>query len=137
MKLQEKGNIIPPPTLSHSSEIVSQQIQKWEGIISATHWEIWDNNKPNGADFYVGELELGHIHLDDMLHIASTNQLSATLIKAKLAQKFPYAANWIQFKIKDEKTAKHAIWLFKLHYDKLCGASDEIVFEIISNYKLS
>ena len=64
MKLEEKGKIIPPPVLSKFSEIVSQEIQTWEGIISATHWEIWNRNKANGADFYFGELELGHIHLE-------------------------------------------------------------------------
>ncbi|MEO5571891.1 MAG: luciferase family protein [Bacteroidia bacterium] len=132
MKLQEKGKIIPPPVLSTYSEIVSKEIQSWQQIISATHWEIWDNNKPNGADFYVGEFELGHIHLDDMLHLASTKELSEALIKAGLAKKFPYGANWIQFKISDEKSARHAIWLFKLHYDKLLGADSAQLLRVIS-----
>lgn len=135
MKLEEKGNIIPPPVLSKYSEIVSKEIQQWEGIISATHWEIWNNNKPNGADFYVGELELGHIHLDGMLHIASTKEFSQALIKAGLAQKFPYGENWVQSKISDEKSGTHAIWLFKLHYDKLCGADISQLFQTISDYK--
>lgn len=76
MTLEEKGNLIPPPVLSIYSEIVSQEIQKWEGIIAATHWEIWDRNKANGADFYVGKVELGHIHLDGSIHLPSTKDLS-------------------------------------------------------------
>ncbi len=135
MTLEEKGKIIPAPVLSKYSELVSQEIQKWEGIISATHWEIWDRNKPNGADFYVGDLELGHIHLDGSLHIASTKEFSQALIKAGLAQKFPYGDNWVQFKISDEKTVIHAIWLFKLHYDKLQGADAEKLVQSISDYR--
>lgn len=135
MKLEEKGKIIPPPVLSKFSELVSQEIQKWEEIISATHWEIWDRNQPNGADFYVGELELGHIHLDGSLHIASTKELSQTLIKAELARKFPYGENWIQFKIFDEESVKHAIWLFKLHYNNLRGADAAETIKAISGYR--
>ena len=93
MKLEEKGKIIPPPVLTKYPEIVSAEIQQWDGIMSATHWEIWDRNKPNGADFYIGESELGHIHLDGSIHIPSTKQFSQMLIKAGLAFKFPYAEN--------------------------------------------
>ncbi len=135
MKLEAKGKIIPPPVLSQYPEMASQEIQKWEGIISATHWEIWNNNKPNGADFYVGQLELGHIHLDGMVHITSTKKISQTLIKAGLAQKFPYGENWIQYEISNLKSGTHAIWLFKLHYNKLRGADPEILFQQISDYK--
>lgn len=135
MTLEEKGNIIPPPVLSKYSEMVSKEIQKWPQIIAATHWEIWNNNKPNGADFYVGALELGHIHLDDMLHLASTKELSKALIQAGLAQKFPYAANWIQYKISDPKSARHAIWLFKLQYDQLLGADTTQLLRAIADYK--
>ncbi len=135
MKLAEKGKIIPPPVLSKYSESVSQEIQKWEGIISATHWEIWDRNQPNGADFYVGELELGHIHLDGSLHIASTKELSQTLIKSGLAQKFPYGENWIQFKVSDQESVRHAIWIFKLHYDNLRGADIATLVKAMSDYR--
>lgn len=135
MKLKAKGKIIPPPELSKYSEIVSKKIQQWPEIISATHWEIWDNNKPNGADFYFGEEELGHIHLDDWLHIPSTKEFSKALIAEGLAQKFIYAANWIQFKIVDEQSADHATWLFKLHYDKLNGGDSEKIFQSIFDYK--
>jgi len=134
MKLEEKGNIIPPPVLSKYPEIVSKEIQQWAGIISATHWEIRNRNQPNGADFYLGELELGHIHLDGSLHVPSTQQFSQALIKAGLAQKFPYAENWVQFNISDKKSAAHATWLFKLHYDYLNGADAVKLIQAISDY---
>lgn len=135
MKLEEKGKIIPPPVLSQYPELVSKQVQQWEGIISATHWEIRDRNKPNGADFYVGEQELGHIHLDGSLHIPSTKKFSQALIKAGLAQKFQYAENWVQFNISDDKSAAHAIWIFKLHYDHLNGVDATTLMQGISDYR--
>lgn len=134
MKLAEKGKIIPPPVLSKYSEMVSKEIQQWPAIISATHWEIWNRNKPNGADFYVGELELGHIHLDGSVHIPSTKRFSEALLKSGLAQKFPYAENWVQFNISDEESATHATWLFKLHYDHCNGAEEVILMQAISDY---
>ena len=137
MKLEEKGKIIPPPVLSKYPETVSKEIQQWAGIIAATHWEIWDRNQPNGSDFYVGEIELGHIHLDGSIHIPSTKQISQALIKEVLAQKFPYAADWIQFTIVDKKTAAHGLWLFKLHYDFLRGADDGDIIKKIAEYKTS
>ena len=135
MKLEEKGKIVPPPVLSKYLEIVSKEIQQWLGIISATHWEIHDRNKPNGADFYVGEQELGHIHLDGSLHIPSTSKFSQALIKAGLAQKFPYAENWVQFNISDDKSAAQAIWLFKLHYDYLGGVDAATLMQAILHYR--
>lgn len=135
MKLEEKGKIVPPPVLSKYLEIVSKEIQQWLGIISATHWEIHDRNKPNGADFYVGKKELGHIHLDGSLHIPSTSKFSQALIKAGLAQKFPYAENWVQFNISDDKSAAQAIWLFKLHYDYLGGVDAATLMQAILHYR--
>ena len=135
MKLEEKGRIIPAPVLTKYPEIVSQEIQRWAGIISATHWEIWNRNKPNGADFYVGEKELGHIHLDGSVHIPSTKKFAKALINAGLTQKFPYGEDWVQYSISDNKSAAHAIWLFKLHYDFLNGTDAVNLMQTISNYK--
>lgn len=135
MKLKEKGKIIPPPELSKYCEIVSKEIQQLPEIISATHWEILDRNKPNGADFYFGELELGHIHLDGLLHIPFTQEFSLALIAKGLAKKFPYAVNWIQFKIVDQESANHATWLFKLHYNNLNDTDKIKLFQSISDYK--
>ncbi|MEO5647380.1 MAG: luciferase family protein [Chitinophagaceae bacterium] len=134
MKLEEKGRIIPAPTLRTNLELVSQQIQKWPGIISATHWEIWDRNQPDGADFYVGESELGHIHLDGGVHIFSTKKISTLLIEKGLANRFPYGENWVQYHISGKKTVEHSIWLFKLHHDHLVGKEESELLETISTY---
>jgi len=134
MKLEEKGKIIPAPTLRKHLELVSQQIQQWPGVIAATHWEILDRNQPDGADFYVGESELGHIHLDGGVHIFSTKKISTLLIDRSLANKFPYGENWVQYHISGKKTVDHSVWLFKLHYDRLIGKDESELLQTISTY---
>jgi hypothetical protein len=124
MKLEDKGPIIEAPTLKGPAQKVSKKIQSWPDVISATHWTIGDSTKSNGADFYVGESELGHIHLDGELHLVVTKQLRKALIDANLAEPFPWGNDWVQLKIKDEKTAEQAAWLFRLAYDRLKGATD-------------
>jgi hypothetical protein len=123
MKLSDKGPIIAPPTLEGAAQAVSLEIQSWAGIVSATHWLLDDPTQVDGADFYVGERELGHIHLDGEIHLALTKPLRKVLIDAGLAQPFPWADGWVQFPITDRTSAQHAIWLFRFGYDRLTGAT--------------
>src|SRR6476619_3214999 len=121
MKLTEKGPIIAPPLLDGWAEVVSLEIQSWPGIISATHWFLNDRTQVDGADFYFGEKELGHIHLDGEIHLGLTRPLRKALTDAKLAEPFRWAQNWVQFPITDQSSTQHAIWLFQLGYDRLKG----------------
>ncbi|GAC1382130.1 MAG: hypothetical protein NVSMB45_07880 [Ginsengibacter sp.] len=86
MKLEDKGPIKPPPVLSNFPEQVSKEIQSWKEIIAATHWNLYDRKQTDGADFYVGEEELGHIHLDGEVHLATGKELASALLKRKLAK---------------------------------------------------
>lgn len=119
MKLESKGPIVKPPVLKGPAQKVSLEIQSWKGIISATHWTIGDSTKVNGADFYVGPKELGHIHLDGELHLVLTKPLAQLLIERDLADAFPYSDAWVQLEITDKYSADLAKWLFKLGYDRL------------------
>src|SRR5262249_16181943 len=100
---------------------VSKEIQSWPGIIAATHWYIEDRTQVDGADFYVGEKELGHIHLDGELHLVVTVGLRRRLIEAGLAEALPWAEDCIQARISSSSDARKAVWLFKLAYDRLTG----------------
>ncbi len=124
MKLKDKGPIVKAPILKGPAQKVSLEMQTWPEIISATHWTIGDSTKVNGADFYVGEKELGHIHLDGEMHLSLTKSLSQKLISAGLANRFPWGDNWIQFEVKDNESAKHAEWLFRIGYDRLKGIKE-------------
>lgn len=81
MKLTEKGRIVPPIKLGEPMENVSKTVQSWNKIISATHWNLYDRTKPDGADFYVSEEELGHIHLNGEVHLATSVALRNSLVK--------------------------------------------------------
>src|SRR6516225_9306789 len=97
MKLADKGPIKPPPALKGAAQLVSQEIQSWPGIVAATHWFLYDRTQVDGADFYVGERELGHIHLDGEIHLGATRTLAAMLIEHDLADPFEWGDAWVQY----------------------------------------
>jgi hypothetical protein len=121
MRLEDKGQILPAPVLSKYPQMVSEEIQTWCNIISATHWDLYDRSKVDGADFYVGKKELGHIHLDGWIHLATNKALAQVMLKNKLAEEFPYAQNWVMFSITKKQDVNKAILLFQLNYDRLNG----------------
>ena len=133
MTLEEKGPIMPPPELSKFPQQVSKEIQSWQDITAATHWELYDRSKPDGADFYIGQMELGHIHLNGEIHLATGKELAAVLIKNKLGKKFLYGNDWVASPIDSAKDVAHAVWLFKLNYNRIKGQSvEKLIFEINS-----
>ena len=73
------------------------------------------------TDFYVGEKELGHIHLDGEMHLCVTVGLRRRLIEGGLAEALPWAEDCIQAPISNRRDAKNALWLFRLAYDRLTG----------------
>jgi hypothetical protein len=121
MRLESKGKIRPPPKLKGPAEAVSLQIQSWRGVIAATHWYLHDHTQVDGADFYVGEKELGHIHLDGELHLGLTAGLCRQLVEAGRAEAFPWGEDWVQAPISNRRDARNAIWLFQLGYERLRG----------------
>jgi len=140
MTLEEKGKLAPPPIMTIYPQMVSIAIQQWEKVISATHWDLYDNTKVDGADFYVGKKELGHIHLDGSVHLATINELKIPLLQNNLAKKFPYGGEyegWVQFKITSESDAMQAIWLFQLNYERLMGLSIETLISKVENHKIN
>ena len=134
MTLEEKGPIMPPPQLGKFPQHVSLEIQTWENITAATHWNLYDNSKPDGADFYVGKQELGHIHLNGEVHLAIGNELKEALLKKKLAKKFPYGDGWVTAPILSAADVAHAIWLFKLSYNRIIGQPAEKSIADIDKY---
>jgi len=121
VRLESKGKIRPPPKLKGPAEDVSLEIQSWRGVISATHWYLYDRTQIDGADFYVGEKELGHIHLDGELHLGVTAGLCRQLVELGRAEAFPWGEDWVQAPISSRRDAKNALWLFRLGYDRLRG----------------
>ena len=71
MSRADKGPVKPPPVLDGPLRTVSDQVSGWRGITATAHWDLFDMSRVDGVDFYYGEDELGHIHLDGSLHIAT------------------------------------------------------------------
>jgi hypothetical protein len=140
MTLEEKGIFMPPPIMTTYPQMVGNVIQQWENVISATHWDLYERTKVDGADFYVDKSELGHIHLDGSVHLATNTELRIPILKNNLGKKFPYNGEyqgWVLFNIASESDAKKAIWLFQLNYERLRGASIETLISKINYYKIN
>ncbi len=131
MRLEAKGPVVPAPILRGPLQSISATIQSWPGVIAATHWHLSRREDVDGADFYVGEHELGHLHLDGEAHIATDATLRRALLAQGLARPFPYYASWVESTVSTARDAEHAIWLFRLNYDRLCGVGiDDLVQRI-------
>ena len=121
MTLADKGPHQPPPRLTPRLEKVSQFVQALPAVISATHWSFADASRVDGADFYVGDQELGHIHLGGEVHIPFPATLRTALIDAGLAHRFPWGNSFVEMCITTPADAARAQWLFQLNYDRLQG----------------
>lgn len=122
MKLTEKGPFQPPPLLAALLEPLSQHLQTWSGVIAATHWNLSARDEIDGADFYVGDEELGHIHLDGETHIPFGKRLSDAIIAAGLARPFRWSAGWIELSVRRAPDVALARELFELNHARLQGA---------------
>ena len=137
MKLADKGPIKPPPALKGRAQLVSQEIQSWPGIVAATHWFLYDRTQVDGADFYVGERELGHIHLDGEIHLGATRTLVAMLIEHELADPFEWGGAWVQYPVCKKADVGHAVWLFRLAYDRLNGTGIAMLRQRVADYRVA
>lgn len=114
MPLSEKGPHAPRPKLKGAAEQLAQQIEQWPGVIARAHWEIGDDTTMTGADFYVGEQELGHIHFGGEAHVPIGAVEAKQLIEQGKAKPFPWSRAWATWQIDrtaDIAVAKH---LFEL-----------------------
>jgi Family of unknown function (DUF5519) len=123
MKLAEKGRYAPPPCLPVHAQAVSKELESWPGVHARTHWLLGDETQVDGADFYVNERELGHIHLQGEAHIAFPKPLRDALIQAGLASPFRWSQAFVVRSIATAADAARAQALFELAFDHLRGVS--------------
>ncbi len=121
MPRADKGRVAPPPRLGKAAQRVADEVAKLSAVTVQAHWEIGSQTKIDGSDFYVGEQELGHIHLDGEAHVPIGNALAKLLIKSKLARRFPWAGDFVVVDTTDHETA---VWLFGLRREQIAGATD-------------
>jgi luciferase-like monooxygenase len=120
MSREVKGRVAPPPRLGPAAQRVADGVGKLPGVSVQAHWEIGSQTEVNGTDFYVGQEELGHIHLDGEAHVPIGRALADVLISAKLAQRFPWSRDFV---VVDTDDAAHALWVFGLRRDQIDGVA--------------
>jgi hypothetical protein len=123
MKLDKKGRYAPPPLLlPKHAQAVSEALATWPSVVARTHWFLGDESVVDGADFYLGQDELGHLHLDGSAHVAVTRPLRDALVEAKLAKPFRWNEGFVVAPIRNAAEAARALRLFRLSYERIEGA---------------
>lgn len=118
MARADKGPLAPAPLLDGQAGEVAQAVATWPGVIATAHWDLFDTSRIDGADFYVGDAELGHIHLDGAIHLATSPGLGAVLIAEGLARRFRYGEGWVCEDV-ERIGAAAAIALFRRNHDRI------------------
>ena len=66
----------------------------------------------------VGHDELGHIHLDGSIHLATSPQLGEELVAEGLGQPFVWARGWTLANV-SELGVEKSVAMFRRNYDRL------------------
>jgi len=129
MKLSSKGRFADPPRLPEHAQSVSEALARWPGIHTRAHWLFGDEREIDGADFYVGEDEVGHIHLGGEAHVAVGRKLGAALVAAGRAKPLRWNDAFVVLSIRTTRDAQTATGLFRLAYERRRGT---LVRELIA-----
>ncbi len=115
---EAKGPLAPPPILKGSLRTMADTITAWPEVVATTHWHLNDRDRVDGIDFYVGADELGHIHLDGSIHLATSPELGAKLVAEGLGRPFPWAEGWTMASV-GRLGVDVAVALFRRNYERL------------------
>lgn len=127
MKLRNPGPVRAAPALDGLTGELAAVIGSWPGVASFTHWRLGSPGIVDGAEYHVGDLELGHIHLDGTAHIPVTSRI-ATMLEGKGLGRTPsWSDAWITYPVRSASDLERASWLFRLAYARVRGASEEEV----------
>jgi hypothetical protein len=119
---EAKGPLAPAPALHGPLRAVADAIAAWPEVAASTHWHLRDRDRVDGIDFYVGPDELGHVHLDGSIHLATTPELGAKLVAKGLGRPFPWARGWTMASV-SSLGVESAVALFRRNYDRLRPAN--------------
>lgn len=129
MSRTEKGRVAPPPKLGVAAQRVAEAVTALPGVVAQAHWEIGSQTDVNGIDFYVGEDEVGHIHLDGEAHIAVGAAMARTLVKRRLARKFPWSSAFV---VVDTADHDRCVKIFALRRAQIAGVGEDELLAALS-----
>lgn len=115
---EAKGPVAAPPVLTGELQAVVEAVAAWPEVEATTHWHLVDQTRVDGVDFYVGADELGHLHLDGVIHLATTPGLQAALVGEGVGSPFRYARGWTQASVR-RLGVDAAVAVFRRNYDRL------------------
>jgi hypothetical protein len=115
---EAKGRIAPPPVLTGKLKAVADAVAAWPEVEATTHWRFDKPNCVDGVDFYVGSDELGHIHLNGSIHLATSPRLCSELVAEGLGRPFEWGRGWMAANI-DRLRVGGSVALFRRNYDRL------------------
>lgn len=121
MTRTEKGRVAPAPVLEAAAQAVADEIAALPAVTVQAHWEIGSQTRVDGTDFYVGEHELGHIHLDGEAHIPVGAALADVLIAARLARPFRWSRAFV---VVDTADREATLRVFRLRRAQIAGEGD-------------
>ena len=114
----QKGPVAPAPKLDGVLGTVVDTVSSWPGVETTVHWHLCDHTRVDGADFYLGDDELGHLHLDGVIHLASDPGLGSALVSEGAAKPFRHVRGWVEAEAR-RIGADAAVALFRRNYDQL------------------
>ena len=121
MSRTEKGRVAPAPRLEAAAQAVADEVAALPDVTAQAHWEIGSQTRVNGTDFYVGEEELGHIHLDGEAHVPVGPALADGLIAARLGRRFRWSRAFV---VVDTTDSEAALRVFRLRRAQIAGEDE-------------
>ena len=114
MQRAEKGPPGPAPDLEGVVGDVARAVAALPGVAASVHWHLYQPTEIDGADFYRGEAELGHIHLDGWAHVRLTRAARDAALARGIGEPAPWRgyADWLHLHVTDRATAAQALALF-------------------------
>ena len=125
MKLQDKGPYKDPPTLPRHAQRLVETISAWPGVHTRAHWAIGSTTIADGTDFYIGQDELGHIHISQEAHMPNSLPIADLIVESGLAPRFFWDKHFCWRKVNCEQEVARTETLFRLRYDMLRGEASE------------
>ncbi len=130
MTRSEKGRVAPAPRLAPQPQRVADVVGAHDGVVVQAHWQIGSQTQVNGTDFYVGEEELGHIHLDGEAHVPLGGRLVDVVVAAGLAGRFRWSR---AFAAVDATDDGRALFIFELRRAQIAGVDASILLQRIAD----
>lgn len=121
LKLPEKGRQAARPTLPRHAGRVAATLDAWPGVNPRAYWRLGDETEIDGADFYYGQDELGHLHLDGEAHVAVGRKLREVLVEAGLAEPFPWSREFVRHEVSSATDVKRVLFVFEIAHARRKG----------------